>query len=89
MRSWGDVRGRGLMLGIELVRDEPGGDRAPNVDATFRLLEETKKRGLLVGRGGLYGNVVRVAPPLIVTNGDVDDALTILEASFAALASEG
>ncbi|HEY5146739.1 MAG TPA: aspartate aminotransferase family protein, partial [Polyangiaceae bacterium] len=63
----GDVRGRGLMLGMELVRDEPGGDRTPHADATLRLLEETRKRGLLLGRGGLYGNVVRVAPPLVVS----------------------
>jgi 4-aminobutyrate aminotransferase-like enzyme len=85
----GDVRGRGLMLGIELVRDEPGGDRTPAGDATLRVLEETKRRGLLVGRGGLYGNVVRVAPPLVVSQGDVDEALTILEASFAAVGSPG
>ncbi len=79
----GDVRGRGLMLGMELVRDEPAGDRAPNPEATLRLLEETKKRGLLVGRGGLYGNVLRVAPPLVVSRREVDDALTILQESFA------
>jgi 4-aminobutyrate aminotransferase-like enzyme len=85
----GDVRGRGLMLGLELVRDEPAGDRTPAVDATLRVLEETKKRGLLVGRGGLYGNVVRVAPPLVATRRDVDDALTILEASFAAIGAVG
>ena len=61
----------------------------PNAEATLRLLEETRKRGLLVGRGGLYGNVLRVAPALIVTKTEVDDALKILEASFAALAAPG
>jgi alanine-glyoxylate transaminase/(R)-3-amino-2-methylpropionate-pyruvate transaminase len=81
----GDVRGRGLMLGMELVRDEPAGDRTPAADTTLRVLEETKKRGLLVGRGGLHGNVLRVAPPLVVSRRDVDDALTILQESFAAL----
>src|ERR1019366_2616834 len=85
----GDVRGRGLMLGLELVRDEPAGDRTPAVDATLRVLEETKKRGLLVGRGGLYGNVVRVAPPLVATRRDVDDALTILGVWFAAIGAVG
>ena len=84
-RTIGDVRGRGLMLGMELVRDEPAGDRTPAADATLRVLEETKKRGLLVGRGGLYGNVLRVAPPLVASRRDVDDALTILRDSFAAL----
>jgi alanine-glyoxylate transaminase / (R)-3-amino-2-methylpropionate-pyruvate transaminase len=85
----GDVRGRGLMLGMELVRDEPGGDRAPHADATLRLLEETRKRGLLLGRGGLYGNVVRVAPPLVVSGRDVEDALTILGDSLASLGAGG
>jgi len=84
-RVVGDVRGRGLMLGVELVRDEPAGDRTPNAEGTLRMLEETKKRGLLVGRGGLHGNVLRVAPPLVVSRRDVDDALTILRESFAAL----
>ena len=50
----GDVRGRGLMLGVELVKDEKAGDRTPAAEATLRLFEETKKRGLLIGRGGLY-----------------------------------
>jgi 4-aminobutyrate aminotransferase-like enzyme len=85
----GDVRGRGLMLGMELVRDEPGGDRTPHADATLRLLEETRKRGLLLGRGGLYGNVVRVAPPLVVSRRDVEDALTILGDSLASLGAGG
>ncbi|HEX4448768.1 MAG TPA: aspartate aminotransferase family protein [Polyangiaceae bacterium] len=81
----GDVRGRGLMLGMELVRDEPAGDRTPEVEATLRILEETRKRGLLIGRGGLYGNVLRVAPALIVTRREIDDALTTLQASFEAV----
>jgi alanine-glyoxylate transaminase / (R)-3-amino-2-methylpropionate-pyruvate transaminase len=81
----GDVRGRGLMLGMELVRDEPAGDRTPNPETTLQLLEEAKKRGLLLGRGGLYGNVIRVAPALVVSRRDADDALTILQESFAAL----
>jgi 4-aminobutyrate aminotransferase-like enzyme len=84
-RTVGDVRGRGLMLGLELVRDEPAGDRTPNADGTLRILEETKKRGLLIGRGGLHGNVLRVAPPLVVSKRDIDDALRILQESFAAL----
>jgi alanine-glyoxylate transaminase/(R)-3-amino-2-methylpropionate-pyruvate transaminase len=84
-RIVGDVRGRGLMFGMELVRDEPAGDRTPDAEGTLCVLEETKKRGLLIGRGGLHGNVLRVAPPLVVSRRDVDDALTILQESFAAL----
>jgi 4-aminobutyrate aminotransferase-like enzyme len=83
----GDVRGRGLMQGIEVVRDEKAGDRTPGPEATMRMLEETRKRGLLIGRGGLYGNVLRVAPSLVVSRGDIDDALKILDASFAAIAA--
>jgi alanine-glyoxylate transaminase/(R)-3-amino-2-methylpropionate-pyruvate transaminase len=80
----GDVRGRGLMQGLELVRDEKAGDRTPSVETTLRLLEETKRRGLLIGRGGLYGNVLRVAPALIVPKAEIDEALKILDESFAA-----
>ncbi len=82
----GDVRGRGLMQGLELVKDEKAGDRTPSLEATLRMFEETKKRGLLIGRGGLYGNVLRVAPPLVVNRGEVEDALKILDESFAAMA---
>ena len=81
----GDVRGRGLMQGVELVKDEKAGDRTPGVEQTLRLFEESKKRGLLLGRGGLYGNVLRVAPPLVVAKGDVEEALRILDESFAAM----
>jgi 4-aminobutyrate aminotransferase-like enzyme len=81
----GDVRGKGLMQALELVRDENAGDRTPDVDATLRSLEETKKRGLLIGRGGLYGNVLRVAPPLVVSKTEIDRALEILDESFAAV----
>jgi 4-aminobutyrate aminotransferase-like enzyme len=83
----GNVRGRGLMQGIELVADEKVGDRTPNPGATLRVLEETRKRALLMGRGGLHGNVLRVAPPLIVSRTEVETALKILDESLAALTS--
>jgi alanine-glyoxylate transaminase/(R)-3-amino-2-methylpropionate-pyruvate transaminase len=83
----GDVRGRGLMQGVEIVRDEKAGDRTPAAETTLRVFEETKKRGLLVGRGGLHGNVLRVAPPLVVSTGEIDGALAILDESFGAIAS--
>ncbi len=82
----GDVRGRGLMQGVELVKDEKAGDRTPGVEATLRIFEETKKRGLLLGRGGLNGNVLRVSPSLVVGKADVAEALEILDDSFAAIA---
>jgi 4-aminobutyrate aminotransferase-like enzyme len=81
----GDVRGRGLMQGVELVADEKKGDRAPAAEATLRLFEETKKRGMLIGRGGLNGNVLRIAPPLVVARAEIDESLRILDESFAAI----
>lgn len=83
----GDVRGRGLMQGVELVKDEKKGDRTPAFDVTLRIFEETKKRGLIIGRGGLNGNVLRIAPPLVVGKGEIADALKILDESFAAVSA--
>jgi len=85
-KAIGDVRGKGLMQAIEIVKDEAAGDRTPDPAMTGRVFEETKQRGLLVGKGGLYGNVFRIAPALNVTGADVDEALAILGASFAAAA---
>jgi 4-aminobutyrate aminotransferase-like enzyme len=84
-RTIGEVRGMGLMQGLELVNDETAGDRTPNVAAVARVFEETKRRGLLVGRGGLYGNVLRLAPPLTISASEVEEALRILEESFGAV----
>ncbi|MGQ0722777.1 MAG: aspartate aminotransferase family protein [Candidatus Eiseniibacteriota bacterium] len=83
----GDVRGKGLMQGLELVVDEAAGDRTPDPAATTRLFEETKKRGLLIGKGGLYGNCIRISPPLTVSGGDIDDALGIFREAFEAMES--
>ncbi len=83
-RSIGDVRGLGLMQGVELVRDEVEGDRTPDAPLTLRLFEETKTRGLLIGKGGLDGNVLRIAPALTVEDSEVDEALSILAESLAA-----
>ena len=78
----GEVRGMGLMQAMELVEDEPNGDRTPNAVATMKLFEETKKRGLLIGKGGLYGNVFRIAPPMSVSESQIKDALKIIDESF-------
>ena len=84
-RRVGDVRGMGLMQGVELVEDEAAGDRRPARAATVRLFEETKTRGLLIGKGGLDANVLRIAPPLTVCEAEIDEALRILDESFAVL----
>jgi len=72
----GDVRGMGLMQAIELVKDR--GTKEPDPQGTNRLMEATRKRGLLIGKGGLYGNSLRIAPPMIVNRGQIDDALRLL-----------
>ncbi|MFN7131548.1 MAG: aminotransferase class III-fold pyridoxal phosphate-dependent enzyme, partial [Myxococcales bacterium] len=76
----GDVRGKGLMQAVELVKDPK--TKEPDPIGANRFLEETKKRGVLVGKGGLYGNVLRIAPPMIATRGDVDDALKVFAEAF-------
>jgi 4-aminobutyrate aminotransferase-like enzyme len=72
----GDVRGMGLMQAIELVKDR--GTKEPDPQGAARLLEATRKRGLLIGKGGLYGNTMRIAPPMIVSRGQIDDALRLI-----------
>jgi len=76
----GDVRGLGLMLGLELVNDRR--TKAPDKDAATRVIERTRELGLLIGRGGLGGNVLRIKPPLCITAEDVDFALEALEAGI-------
>jgi 4-aminobutyrate aminotransferase-like enzyme len=79
----GEVRGHGLMIGVELVKDAQTKAYAP-AEAT-RLLEEMRKRGVLVGKGGRFGNVIRIQPPLIFSDGDTREFLKAFEASLAAM----
>ncbi|HEX9344225.1 MAG TPA: aminotransferase class III-fold pyridoxal phosphate-dependent enzyme, partial [Actinomycetota bacterium] len=81
----GEIRGKGLMIGVELV--EPGG-RTPRPRAAARVMEETRKGGLLIGKGGLYGNVLRIAPPLTVSAAEADEGLEILTAALSAASQE-
>lgn len=84
----GDVRGMGLMQALELVVDETAGNRAHNPGAVLALFEETKKRGLLIGRGGLKGNIIRISPALNVSAADIKEALKVLEDSFAVITKQ-
>src|SRR4051812_9893375 len=79
----GDVRGMGLMQALELVEDRES--KKPASASTNALMEEARKRGLLVGKGGFYGNVIRMSPPLNISKADVDEAARTLDESFAAL----
>lgn len=76
----GDIRGKGLMIGLELVKDPVTKEPAP--EATNQLLENTRRHGLLIGKGGLYGNVIRLSPMLNIGKADVDEAVRLLDRSF-------
>ncbi len=76
----GDVRGMGLMQAFEIVN--PDGSKEPDVTQTNRLVDAARNRGLLLGKGGLYGNTVRVAPHLNVSSSDMTNALEIIAASM-------
>jgi len=80
----GDVRGMGLMQALEVVDPASPDGRAPDTKKVLRVFEETRRLGLLIGKGGLYGNVIRLTPPLIVSAREVDDALAMLDTAFAA-----
>lgn len=77
----GEVRGKGLMVGVELV--VPGG-RQPSPQAAAAVMERTRAHGLLVGKGGVRGNVLRLAPPLSVTAAEIDEASGILTEALVA-----
>ncbi|HEX3798142.1 MAG TPA: aminotransferase class III-fold pyridoxal phosphate-dependent enzyme [Verrucomicrobiae bacterium] len=79
----GDVRGKGLMLGIELVKDRT--TKEPAKSECAQVVEVCKDLGLLVGKGGLYGSVIRFAPPMCVTQADADFMLEVFDAAFSTL----
>ena len=78
----GDVRGKGLMIGVELVRPGTGTPGDPAPELANAVLEACKRRGLLVGKGGLHGNVLRIAPLLTLTADEAAEGLSILTDSI-------
>ncbi|MBI3944633.1 MAG: aspartate aminotransferase family protein [Armatimonadetes bacterium] len=79
----GDVRGRGLVFGLELVKDKQTKEPAP--DLTRKLIDVAARNGLLIGSVGTFGNVIRVAPPLVITESEAEESLDILERSLGQL----
>ncbi len=74
----GEVRGKGLLQGMEIVKEK----KEPAPDLVHQIFEDTKKEGLLIGRGGLYGNVIRITPPLTIEKADIMRAVQILDRVF-------
>jgi 4-aminobutyrate aminotransferase len=79
----GEVRGMGLMQAIELVRDRK--TKEPATTETLQVMEAARENRILLGRGGLFGNVLRITPPLNITKADVDEFARLLDASFIAV----
>ena len=77
----GDVRGMGLMVGVELVRDRS--TKEPAKGGTAEVIELARGMRVLIGKGGLFGNVLRIKPPMCITEEDVDYALDVLDRAFA------
>jgi 4-aminobutyrate aminotransferase-like enzyme len=77
----GDVRGMGLMQALELVKDRKTKEPAP--EATTQVMERAKANGLLIGKGGLYGNILRLSPMLNISKADVDEGVRLLDKSFS------
>jgi 4-aminobutyrate aminotransferase-like enzyme len=79
----GEWRGKGLMIGVELVRDRK--TKEPAAAEVVRIMELMKDDGVLVGRGGFHNNVLRLTPPLIVGKDDVQRALGALDRALGAV----
>ena len=76
----GDVRGKGLMIGIELIEDE---NKTPATELTAAIFETCKDMGLIIGKGGYFGNVLRIKPPMCINEEDVEFVLQVFDEAFA------
>jgi 4-aminobutyrate aminotransferase/(S)-3-amino-2-methylpropionate transaminase len=76
----GDVRGKGLMVGVELVRDM--GSKRPAADEASRVREEMRRGGILIGVGGVKGSTLRLQPPLIIEVEQLERALNVLDTAL-------
>ena len=76
----GEVRGKGLMIGIELVKDRKSKEPAASETARIRTL--CRERGVLIGTGGVFGNVLRIQPPLVIPQDQLDTSLNVIDQSI-------
>jgi 4-aminobutyrate aminotransferase len=77
----GEVRGMGLMQALELVKDRKTKEPAP--EGTAQVMERARDNGLLIGKGGLFGNVLRLSPMLNISKADVDEGVRLLDKAFS------
>ena len=87
--SWiGDLRGRGLMVALEIVGTDSGsGNTEPYPERAAEFLETCKDHGLLLGKGGAYGNVIRITPMLNATASEIDEGIEAISAAIKAIGS--
>src|SRR6185436_16521842 len=79
----GDVRGKGLMLGVEMVKDHK--TKEPAKAECAAVLEHAREMGLLIGKGGLWGQTIRFAPPMCITQPDADFIIEVFDVAFSKL----
>ncbi|XP_058851649.1 alanine--glyoxylate aminotransferase 2, mitochondrial isoform X2 [Acipenser ruthenus] len=72
----GDIRGKGLLIGVEMVKDKVSREPLPGVEMN-EIFEDCKDMGLLIGKGGVYGQMSRIKPPMCITKDDADFALAV------------
>lgn len=77
----GDVRGMGLMTAMEFVTDKKS--KAPNKDACTQVFERARELGALIGKGGLFGNIIRITPPMCVSEADIDFLVEVLDIALS------
>jgi len=82
----GEVRGRGLLMGFELVKDRESKEYA--IAETVNLMEKCREKGVLVGKGGLFGNVIRIAPPLSINQKQCDRVLKVIDECLTEMKKE-
>jgi 4-aminobutyrate aminotransferase-like enzyme len=75
-RLIGDVRGKGLMIGIELVRDQ--NTKEPAAQEATKIRDACRRKGVLLGQGGIKANVLRIQPPLVISTQEIDQVIRVL-----------
>jgi len=78
----GDVRGRGLMIGVELISDD---QKTPAATATGKVKSYCREHGVLLGSGGVFGNVIRFQPPLVISEEQIEQAVQTIDAALASI----